>query len=363
MRSARSGSCAWPGVVHRKGSTVASTRKSGAATSNGRRSKLALPKGYDSALKEYKRQVTSTTALLGRVQTHVQRLQHERNEDRDPTVLHPSEIVKPQWCPRQSWYVLSGRGKLSPEEFKFRSLTTFDEGHEVHGKWQRWLWEMGILEGMFYCPVCDDSWWSTSPHQCGGCGLDQRYLVYKEVPVWSDEYRIGGHADGLIEDRVLEIKTVGIGTLRFEAPALYRRYQNKDIDVQGVWDAIKRPLPGHIRQASIYAYILGKPEIVFIYEFKPTQAVREFVVKVKAETVEPILQAAQNVVLGLKSDLPPQRPPHAENPEAPICAECPFRADCWGLQAARPRRIRLGPAPGRGVAHTRQARRQVAVAA
>jgi hypothetical protein len=46
----------------------------------------------------------------------------------------------------------------------------FAEGHAIHGKYQDWLWEMGVLWGRWLCLSCHNKWDDTSPDSAGtGC--------------------------------------------------------------------------------------------------------------------------------------------------------------------------------------------------
>jgi hypothetical protein len=76
-------------------------------------------------------------------------------------------------------------------------------------------------------------------------------LVFKEVPLYAPHLRIGGHSDGglMFDDpvgfRLLEIKSIGVNSLRFDAPHLYDLYQaNETLDK--IWMEINRPFPVHV---------------------------------------------------------------------------------------------------------------------
>ena len=98
---------------------------------------------------------------------------------------------------------------------------------------------------------------------------------------------MGGKSDGglMVEGqpfRLLEIKSVGLNTLRFEAPELYERYENNET-IDKIWMDIGRPFPSHMRQGLLYLYMAIRgsnadvpvpTQIVFIYEWKPRQLVK-----------------------------------------------------------------------------------------
>ena len=85
------------------------------------------------------------TRLIGEVERYI--LKKPRS-NRNTTVLHPSEIIKPDWCHRYSYYLLNG-GEPKTEKPSLRLQNIFDEGHAIHVKWQNRLAEMGVLYGMW----------------------------------------------------------------------------------------------------------------------------------------------------------------------------------------------------------------------
>jgi hypothetical protein len=111
--------------------------------------------------------------------------------------------------------------------------------------------------------------------------------LYTEVPLSANEYLIAGHADGAVPhlNALIEIKSVGAGTVRIEAPEIYTKNTNGTfIDFQGLWKDIKEPFPSHINQGQLYlrlCNLMGLPfdQIIFIYEAKFNQGVKEFVIK------------------------------------------------------------------------------------
>lgn len=85
------------------------------------------------------------TRLIGDIERH---LLKRTPEDRSTTVLHPSEMIKRDWCRRASYFLLKGYPKMQPNP-TLRMQVIFDEGHYIHAKWQKWFQEMGIIHGKF----------------------------------------------------------------------------------------------------------------------------------------------------------------------------------------------------------------------
>jgi CRISPR/Cas system-associated exonuclease Cas4 (RecB family) len=241
--------------------------------------------------------------LLGDIERH---LLAQPMGDRSTTVLHPSEMTKFDWCLRESWFLLQGVPKKQVKPaFKLQSI--FDTGHALHSKWQRYFQDMGVLHGRFKCAVCDGITFATSPQKCADCGAPWYKLTYDEVTLFDNDLRIKGHTDGWIKglgkDALIEIKTVGPGTLRFEAGHLMRE---ADGDFLKAFQLVKTPFSPHILQGQIYLELMkrmGNPvdEIVFIYELKADQSMKEFTVQADFELVRHIFENAERVVQAIEA--------------------------------------------------------------
>jgi hypothetical protein len=202
----------------------------------------------------------------------------------------------------------------------------FQEGHDIHDKWQGWIWDIGRLHGAFECMSCKEYWFACSPKKCHRCGVGRAFLRYREVPVSSEEHGIIGHADADLGDDLVEIKSIGVGTLRWDAPETLKRFQRKGItdagfdyntlDWPALWKSIRRPFLSHRVQASLYAELLERRWIVFIYESKYNQLPKEFVIKHDPELVAPILAKCKSVKAALEGG----RKPRCIKPGE--CAQC-----------------------------------------
>jgi hypothetical protein len=230
--------------------------------------------------------------------------------DRRTDVLHPSEIIKSDWCHRYSFYLLKG-GKKKQEKPSLRLQNIFDEGHAIHAKWQNRFYEMGNLFGKFKCIYCKETTFGLSPKECEHCGCD--ILEYAEVGLRDESLRIAGHTDGWIkgigDECLIEIKSIGAGTLRYEAPDLL---MDANHDVTKAWKNIRRPFRSHLLQGQMYLELAKRmygddapKEIVFIYELKADQDYKEFTVKANFEIVERVFKAAQKVIDAVNADSMP----------------------------------------------------------
>ena len=141
--------------------------------------------------------------------------------------MHPSDMAKKDWCGRHDYYRIIGTPseKTSQANPSFRMENVFAEGHAIHGKYQTWLWEMGVLVGDFACKDCGHRWGDISPTKCQFC-LSESTAPLQGVPAAPQPLLIEGHADAAIHrlDGLVEVKSIGMRTLAFEAPRLYQRY-------------------------------------------------------------------------------------------------------------------------------------------
>ena len=281
------------------------------------------------------------STLLGDVERHVMR--ESMKSDRDMSFLHPSDMAKTDFCHRRGFYQVTGcEASDTTANPAFQLQNIFAEGHAIHAKWQGWLQDMGVLWGRWECPGCGDSYFG-KPVRCvaAGCGMPP---VYREVPLRSIDGMVRGHADGAVEcsdgkTRLIEIKSVGVGTLRFEAPRLFNQYNDGTLNLDGLWRAVTRPFPSHVRQGMIYLHLVQNnealrdvDEIVFLYEFKATQAVKEFVVKFDPTLIEDRLEDARSVAASVSAGRAPERPAWAEAPGVSTCKSCPYKSICWELK-------------------------------
>lgn len=243
------------------------------------------------------------TRLIGEVERH---LLKKPREDRSTTVLHPSEIIKPDWCHRYSYYLLTG-GEPKTEKPSLRLQNIFDEGHAIHAKWQKRFQDMGVLYGKFKCLNCRNVITGISPSNCLEC--NSHLIEYDEVSLRDESLRIAGHTDGWIKgignDCLIEIKSIGAGTLRFEAPELLF---DADGDVTRAWKNIRRPFRSHLLQGQMYLELAQRmygddapKEIVFLYELKADQDYKEFTVKADYEIVSRIFFNAEKVIKAVES--------------------------------------------------------------
>ena len=265
-----------------------------------------VPKG---ALKNFLDAGRTTTRVIGKVERHV--LSKPYNTDRATDALHPSAMVGKYWCHRASYYNLLGYAPDKQKERSFARELIFAQGHGIHATWQTWFAEMGKLYGLWRCNLCQMSDWMLSPVMCPQC--DEPSMEYREVPVQYDKLRIKGHSDGWLkgfgDDLLLEIKSVGVGTFMWMDRGAWMEAEQ---DFDKAWANLKHPFESHVTQLQLYAKVLrlaGVPDVpkegLILYEAKPNQQVKEWVVNLDDWGISHIIEAAQNIVDAVSTGKPP----------------------------------------------------------
>lgn len=314
-----------------------------------RKKSNAKPTGLLAAIADTKK---APTTLLGDIQGHVVK-KASLPSDRRQDIIHPSEMAKSDVCPRAIAYRLTGVVSLDKDPNGHHLETIFQEGHDIHSKWQTWLGEMGRLWGKWRCASCGAEEWGVSSDlplsagqfaTFGDSDLHLHIWEYREVPLAAEsELMLVGHADGAVPDieSFIEIKSIGLGTLRMEEPELVKKHTVKTeegktvVDYDALWRSLKRPLVSHRKQAGIYLYVAnllwpGKfTKMVFIYENKANQQTKEFTIKYQPDLIDPIIDTIRDIKWAVEKGQELPRPEGFSKQLKP-CTSCPFRKHCWG---------------------------------
>jgi hypothetical protein len=244
--------------------------------------------------------------------------------DRKPDVVHPSEMCKTDWCIRATYYRMIGMPP-PPREFSWVLENIFEEGNDTHTWFQSLLTDTDELFGSWQCRICE-RWehnvlsgalervkpcaWYMSPD--GKSVAVPHMWEYKEVRL--DYGIIAGKSDGGVRDTMLEFKTVGMGTLRVEAPRALKKYyieEHKLYNLDAFWKDLRRPFPGHIRQGNVYLWLARQmgltqfERMTYVYKFKANQQTKSFSVKYSEDVMAPLLDKVRLIEIALERDQPP----------------------------------------------------------
>lgn len=228
-------------------------------------------------------------------------------------------------CSRANYYRRIGKFAETPSP---RLSRIFDNGHYFHDRMQKYFEKMGILK-------------------------------MREVPVFDEEYEIMGHTDGIIdlsstESAILELKSINTdsfkalrepkedhkaqGCVYLHCAEKHRRYLKEtyktkqafkrsekirakryakmyDFLVDEPWEGGKtkeeiaqKKVDEHLKFDSIlYGLVNPLSTVVFLYEDKNTQEIKEFQVKMNEELLaEVLVKYAENNEYYRKGELPPR---------------------------------------------------------
>lgn len=268
--------------------------------------------------------------LFGDIQRHVLMKASEQS-DRRVDCIHPSEAVKDDWCIRANYYRIVTNVVHDPRQTSFRLENIFQEGHNSHSKWQRWLTEMRKLEGYWRCDACNCFWYELGPENCSQCGsLNFRY---EELPLNCESLRISGRTDGYVpsENMLIEIKTMSLGGLKWDQKDFvepYEKYMNGKtwVALDNLWRDFRRPLKSARRQGQLYLWLarqqgLSVEKILFIYDFKANQEAKSFLIQYQPNVIEDILENCERISAAIHDGEPPACNVD-ESDEGHGCAAC-----------------------------------------
>lgn len=306
------------------------------------------PEGPMAELARIKRKAGNV--LLGELEK-AELAEFEADSDRRADCLHPSEMAKEDWCYRASYYRIKHNQWVKDEKFSPQMQRIFATGNEAHTKWQRRMRATGKLWGDWRCIVCrtvrgecfEPPW-----ELCHRLDEDEdprpHIWEYREVSLaWGI---VSGHEDGGIgsvdpaapdhmvldgNSYLVELKTIGTGTVRHDAPDLLKEHYKelKDggrvYDIDSLWRTITKPFPTHTRQANVYLWLAGEmglpfKKVRFLYELKHNSSTKEFVIVPSERIMKPILTGMRVVEYALEQGVPPECNQKDENGEN--CRQC-----------------------------------------
>lgn len=294
---------------------------------------------------EFLKENMKKKGIIARLDNYLLTLQKEDN-DRAFNVNAPSQIAV---CKRARYYARTGEGTKT--SYSARTQRIFDNGTYFHERTQKYMLDSGIL-------------------------------LLDEVPVLSEEYNIQGHTDGILdlgdEYAILELKSINdnqySGLRSGEKPEhtlqglvyvycieshrkfLREKYKNKLLFKLSrskrakEYEQYYQHLKGgskHTKEEKIafqvglhlrlddLIYPCEKPitKVVFLYENKNTQDLKEFVVDSTTpenqEKIAEILEGCSYVNDCVETGTVPPR--EATRKSDSICRFCSYKDECWVL--------------------------------
>lgn len=292
---------------------------------------------------EFLKENMKKKGIIARLDNYLLTLQKEDN-DRAFNVNAPSQIAV---CKRARYYSRTGEGTKT--SYSARTQRIFDNGTYFHERTQKYMLDSGIL-------------------------------LLDEVPVLSEEYNIQGHTDGILdlgdEYAILELKSIndnqysGLKTgekpehtlqglvyvycieshrkyiqSKYKNKLLFRLSRDKRAKEYAEYyqhlkggskntkeEKIAFQVGLHLRLDDLI-YPCEKPitKVVFLYENKNTQDLKEFVVDSTTpenqEKIAEILEGCSFVNDCVETGTVPPR--EATRKSDSICRFCNYKDECW----------------------------------
>lgn len=232
-------------------------------------------------------------------------------------------------------------GEASNDIIEPRTRRIFDNGHGVHDRLQTYL------------------------EKCGK-------LMMREVPVWNKDYEVIGHCDGVvkispIQLAILEIKSIndnGFNALMdakeehkkqaqvymWAIEELRLKLADKKFNEKKYLDEYKKLMQGFVQEGhkytkeqkiehainnmkTIISLLKEHPkkitEMIFLYENKNSQDLKEYSVKWDNDFVATILDSVTVLNKHVKENTVPARPEDAPNKSCSFCRYCNYKNTCW----------------------------------
>lgn len=270
---------------------------------------------------------------------------NSKDEDRRWDINSPSSAGR---CPRGIVYSRLGK-EADANAVQPRVRRIFDNGTHTHERLQKYMLDCGVL-------------------------------LMDEVPVWNDSLQIQGHTDGLLdlkkgEGGILEIKSINSQSFnklidakdehklqaqvylyclekrrkylkrRFKDEKALEKYLNSKVYNKFVAKHYSHLKGGHHysleekmqfkiechQKADRILYSFKKPltKMVFLYENKDTQELKEFTVGYDQERVDWLKEQYESINEYVAEEKIPDRPEEATSKSCGYCRWCSFKLECW----------------------------------
>lgn len=177
--------------------------------------------------------------------------------------------------------------------------------------------DFGMTADQFLSKAIEDEFTCV---KCGEQLQKKTALYYEETSFLIPELHLSGKVDGVLQledgsKALLEIKSI-----------------NRDN-----FQSLLTPLPKHIEQTHIYMLALGLDKVVFLYECKDNQVLKEYVIPRNEEIIKEyksvfslVADAISTNTLPAKIDAGKEFEENNRKTYPSECTDCEYRVLCWG---------------------------------
>jgi hypothetical protein len=214
------------------------------------------------------------------------------------------------------------------QDIDIKAERIYDNGHDLHARWRRYLDDAGVLRGAWKCPRCDavhgqgEPLGILNPSRQEGwrCRCGGRQVAYEEMLVESElRYNFAGHVDAIVDARGTPFAT---GTSADVSVVDFKSIKGE------YFDELQEAKLEHAVQVKIYMWLLKLDSSIVVYENKDNQAVKEFFVARDDQEVEEIKRQAEWLLDVLRHKRLPPRPAGRSMSKYP-CRFCGFLGRCY----------------------------------
>lgn len=225
-------------------------------------------------------------------------------------------------CPREE-VLASEHQVVREEELAASTIMLFLHGSALHWAMQNHLLpDIGVMVGRWTCLDCGANYGDGSdipnslvprPQICACSGKE---FLYRELQLYNETYKIGGHPDGFLVIPGLP----GVGVI--EGKSIGRGFEVKQC-----------PAMNHVIQAQIYMWFTGLLWSKILYWEKSasgTEALIEHHVDRDDDTIASIKEAIKEIWASLETGSLPARV--CASAEAPRAKKCPLFEPCFNTK-------------------------------
>lgn len=237
--------------------------------------------------------------------------------------FHPSRLAKATCIRKMVYEYLNAPYIAERKDFSAQSHRIFHNGHAVHERLQNYIADLNVytegkcsLIGRWMCKDCKKRYgysegnkkeadcWVSRPEKCE-CGANRFRFKYMEVGIEIPEFRVKGKADGVLEwkvDRILiEIKSMN--------PFQYMK--------------LTSPPGYYLPQAMIYLKGTGLKNMLWLFEDKATQDLKEYITQYDEKIIVPIFDKLVIANSAITAEVFPDKPKTKVG-----CRACEYRLEC-----------------------------------
>ena len=251
-------------------------------------------------------------------------------------------------CPRE--FVLNYWNPVPVKSFDWGSHVKMNIGTDLHTYLQNYVMgPMGVLYGKWQSIDGDSTkvieGFHPDPERTMWEMVEQKPLTWHfvEERMWDEKWRIRGHIDGRVSKKRLDFLSSSSKLMKEDMPSAIKRcmdiepeehlplYEIKSTGTyafKGITDVAKIP-EYYKMQASIYQWLSGTNETIFLYLERDNIKMRGFSYKGEKGWIKDAKRKARIVWESIRDEVLPESAMSCKSPDDKRAKSCVFREECW----------------------------------